>query len=105
MTTSPVSTSSAPPARGLSQAGKVGVGIGIPFAVLCLGLLAFIIFKLRTRKDNTGGSGINEYRSELENAASQSHQNTVMPYGSGQTAPTPSYGSYGQGPRQELPEK
>jgi hypothetical protein len=104
-TTIPPSASPAPPPQGLSQAGQVAVGIGVPFSVLCLGLLAFFIFKLRTKKDTGGGSGINEYRSgggsgiieyrsELENAAGRTYQDTVM-----------SYGNYGQGPRQELQGK
>jgi hypothetical protein len=97
---STVSASPAPPAHGLSQAGKVGVGIGIPFVVLCLGLLAFIAFQLRRKNSNIGGSGIPEYRSELEN--SQGQRNTMLSYRSGQTEPVL---PYGQGPRQELPEK
>jgi hypothetical protein len=101
---STVSASPAPPAHGLSQAGKVGVGIGIPFVVLCLCFLAFIAFQLRRKKHgNVGGSGITEYRSELENA--QAQRNTMLSYRSGQTEPVLPYGSYGQGPRQELPEK
>jgi hypothetical protein len=102
---STVSASPAPPAHGLSQAEKVGVGIGIPFVVFCLGLLAFIAFQLRRKKKNgnVGGSGITEYRSELENAHAQ--RNTMLSYRSGQTESVLPYGGHGQGPRQELPEK
>jgi len=101
---STVSASPAPPAHGLSQTGKVGVGIGIPFAVLCLGLLALTAFQVKRKKNgNVGGSGITEYRSELENT--QAQRNTMLSYGSGQTEPVLPYGSHGQGPMQELPEK
>jgi hypothetical protein len=78
---------------------KVGIGLGIPFALLCLSLLAALIFILRTRSDtqvsSTLAPGTNQQRSELE-----SHRNTDY----GQAAIVP---PYGHSPElgAELPEK
>ena len=91
--------------KGLSQAGKVSLGLGIPFALLCLGLLAAIIFILRTRKrgtlsSSTLPSGTVQQRSELE-----SQRNTFSSYGHGQAANLPYYGIRSPELGAELPEK
>jgi hypothetical protein len=108
VTASSTHTSSASPgspAKGLSQAGKVGVGIGVPFAVISLGLLAFLILKLKSRKGNTDGFGMNQQRSELESATKQSYRNTVSSYGGGQTTLVAPYEVHGGEVRSEMPEK
>ncbi|KAF4634291.1 hypothetical protein G7Y89_g3823 [Cudoniella acicularis] len=74
-----------PSPSGLSEASKVGLGLGIPFALLCLGLLAALIFSLRKRRKSgtLGLAGRNQQRSELEGGAQQSHRDTVSSYGHG----------------------
>jgi hypothetical protein len=83
-----------PAPHGFSQAGKVGVGIGVPFAVICLSVIGFLIFKLRKRKDNKGESGGMERRPELEHVTFRAHEAPVMVSG-----------SYEQRHLEELPEK
>jgi hypothetical protein len=99
------------PAGGLSQAGKVGVGIGIPFAVLCLGLFGWLIFRrmarsrARTSTSNTDGYSAQYQRPELKSATKQNNWNTVPPYAGGQPAFVTPYEVHGEDVRSEMPGK
>jgi hypothetical protein len=85
--------------HGLSQAQKVGLGIGVPFAVVCLGALGglgFVSWK-RRKGVRTKDVGVKreQQRPELEGGVARSGGNLMEPRST----------SSRQGIRTELPEK